>query len=54
MRIKFIEVQNFRKLKSIRIDFSKDKTLFVGENNSEKTPAKRYYKRRRCSSRYAL
>lgn len=39
MQIKFIEVQNFRKLKSIRIDFSKDKTLFVGANNSGKTTA---------------
>lgn len=39
MRIAFVEVQNFRKLKSIRIDFSQDKTLFVGANNSGKTTA---------------
>lgn len=39
MRIKFIEIQNFRKLKSIRIDFSEEKTLFVGANNSGKTSA---------------
>jgi len=39
MRINFIEVQNFRKLKSIRIDLFKDKTLFVGANNSGKTTA---------------
>ena len=39
MRIAFVEIQNFRKLKSIRVDFSKDKTLFVGANNSGKTTA---------------
>jgi predicted ATP-dependent endonuclease of OLD family len=39
MRIKFVEVQNFRKLKSIRIDFSDNSTLFVGANNSGKTSA---------------
>lgn len=39
MRIKFIEIQNFRKLKSIRIDFSEKTTLFVGANNSGKTSA---------------
>jgi predicted ATP-dependent endonuclease of OLD family len=39
MRIAFVEVQNFRKLKSIRIDFSEKTTLFVGANNSGKTSA---------------
>nr|WP_281721112.1 AAA family ATPase [Nitrosomonas nitrosa] len=39
MRIAFVEIQNFRKLKSIRIGFSQDKTLFVGANNSGKTTA---------------
>lgn len=39
MRIAFVEIQNFRKLKSIRIDLSEDKTLFVGANNSGKTTA---------------
>ena len=39
MRIKFVEVQNFRKLKSVRIDFSEQTTLFVGANNSGKTSA---------------
>ena len=39
MHIKFVEIQNFRKLKSIRIDFSEEKTLFVGANNSGKTSA---------------
>lgn len=39
MHISFIEIQNFRKLKSVRIDFSEQTTLFVGANNSGKTSA---------------
>lgn len=39
MRIKFVEIQNYRKLKSIRIDFSKETTILVGANNSGKTSA---------------
>ena len=39
MHIKYVEIQNFRKLKSIRIEFSEKKTLFVGANNSGKTSA---------------
>ena len=39
MLIKFIEIQNFRKLKSCRIELSSQKTLFVGANNSGKTSA---------------
>ena len=39
MHIKFVEIQNFRKLKSIRIEFSGKTTLFVGANNSGKTSA---------------
>lgn len=39
MKIKFVEIQNFRKLKSVRIEFSDDKTIFVGANNSGKTTA---------------
>ncbi len=39
MNIKFVEIQNFRKLKSIRIDFSDTTTVFVGANNSGKTSA---------------
>jgi len=39
MKIKFVEIQNFRKLKSCRIDFSDKETLFVGANNSGKTSA---------------
>jgi len=39
MYIKFVEVANFRKLKSCRIDFSLKETVFVGANNSGKTSA---------------
>ncbi|MCK5510735.1 AAA family ATPase [Candidatus Parcubacteria bacterium] len=39
MKIKFVEIQNFRKLKSCRIDFSDKETVFVGANNSGKTSA---------------
>lgn len=39
MRIKFVQIQNFRKLQSCRIDFSGKETIFVGANNSGKTTA---------------
>jgi predicted ATP-dependent endonuclease of OLD family len=39
MRIEFIEIQNFRKLESIRIDLDEETTLLVGANNSGKTSA---------------
>ena len=39
MKISFIEIQNFRKLKQCRIDFGNTNTLFVGPNNSGKTSA---------------
>jgi len=39
MQINFVEIQNFRKLRSVRIDFSKEITLLVGANNSGKTSA---------------
>lgn len=39
MLIDFIHIQNFRKLKNCRIDFSEKETLFVGANNSGKTSA---------------
>ena len=39
MKIKFVHIQNFRKLKSCRIDFSEKETIFVGANNSGKTTA---------------
>lgn len=39
MKIKFVDIQNFRKLKCCRIFFSDKETLFVGANNSGKTSA---------------
>lgn len=39
MHIAFIEIANFRKLKRVHIDLHKEKTLFVGANNSGKTSA---------------
>lgn len=39
MNIKFVEIQNYRKLKSCRIDFSLKTTVLVGANNSGKTSA---------------
>ncbi len=39
MRIVHVEVQNFRKLKSVRIDLNEATTLLVGANNSGKTSA---------------
>ena len=37
MQIHFVEIQNFRKLKSVHVDLAKKTTLFVGANNSGKT-----------------
>jgi predicted ATP-dependent endonuclease of OLD family len=39
MRIEFLHVQNFRKLKNCRIDVAEKETVFVGANNSGKTSA---------------
>lgn len=39
MRISNVELSNFRKLLSVRLDFSQTTTLFVGANNSGKTSA---------------
>lgn len=39
MRIEAIEIRNFRKLVSVRLDLSKSTTLLVGANNSGKTSA---------------
>ncbi len=39
MNIAFVEIKNFRKLKSCRIDLSPKTTVFVGANNSGKTSA---------------
>lgn len=52
MHIKFVEIANFRKLLSIRIDLAATTTLFVGANNSGKTSAmlalRRFLSPRRC------
>jgi predicted ATP-dependent endonuclease of OLD family len=39
MKISFVEIQNFRKLKACHIEFSEQNTIFVGANNSGKTSA---------------
>jgi predicted ATP-dependent endonuclease of OLD family len=39
MHIQHVEIGNFRKLQSVRIDFSEETTIFVGANNSGKTSA---------------
>ncbi len=39
MKISFIEIQNFRKLKSCRVEMASEETILVGANNSGKTSA---------------
>lgn len=39
MRLEFVDIQNFRKLRSCRLEFSRKETMFVGANNSGKTSA---------------
>ncbi len=39
MKIVFVEIQNFRKLKSCRVEIALQETIFVGANNSGKTSA---------------
>ena len=50
MYISFVEIKNFRKLYSCRIDLSQKSTIFVGANNSGKTSAMfaflKFFKRR--------
>ncbi len=52
MHIEFVEIANFRKLLSTRVDLSTTTTLFVGANNSRKTSAmlalRRFLSPRRC------
>lgn len=52
MHIEFVEIANFRKLLSARVDLSQKTTLFVGANNSGKTSAmlalRRFLTPRRC------
>jgi predicted ATP-dependent endonuclease of OLD family len=50
--IKFVEIANFRKLLSVRVDLAEKQTLFVGANNSGKSSAmlalRRFLVPRRC------
>ncbi|MDD2841255.1 MAG: AAA family ATPase [Tolumonas sp.] len=39
MKIAHIDIQNFRKLKSCRVELAEESTIFVGANNSGKTTA---------------
>ena len=39
MRISFVDIQNFRKLKNCRVELAVKETVFVGSNNSGKTSA---------------
>ncbi|MBU8921691.1 MAG: AAA family ATPase [Bacteroidales bacterium] len=39
MNIDFVEIQNFRKLKSCRVEIASQETILVGANNSGKTSA---------------
>ena len=52
MQVEFVEIANFRKLLSARVDLSLKTTLFVGANNSGKTSAmlalRRFLTPRRC------
>lgn len=52
MHIEFVEIANFRKLLSARVDLAPMTTLFVGANNSGKTTAmlamRRFLTPRRC------
>ncbi len=52
MHIEFVEIANFKKLLSARVDLSPKTTLFVGANNSGKTSAmlalRRFLTPRRC------
>ena len=57
MKIETIEIGNFRKLKSVRIEISDETTVFVGANNSGKTSAMltlRYFLVERERNRFTL
>ncbi len=44
MKIKKINLRNFRRLEDIEIDFGEKETVFVGPNNSGKTSATSAFK----------
>lgn len=57
MLIDFIEIGNFRKLLGVRIGLSRQKTVFVGANNSGKTSAMvalRYFLVEREHAKFSL
>lgn len=57
MHITTLEIGNFRKLRSVRIDVSDETTVFVGANNSGKTSAMlalRFFLVERDRSRFSL
>ena len=57
MHIEFVEIGNFRKLRAVHVGFAKDKTVFVGANNSGKTSAMvalRYFLLSREQSNFTL
>jgi len=39
MKIVFVEIQNYRKLQSCRVEIASQETILVGANNSGKTSA---------------
>ncbi|GAA2446816.1 ATP-dependent endonuclease [Streptomyces glaucus] len=45
MHIKSFRVQNFRRLKNVRVDLDEQTTIFVGANNSGKTSATHVFQR---------
>lgn len=45
MHITSFRVQNFRRLKDVRVDLDADRTIFVGANNSGKTSATHLFRR---------
>lgn len=45
MHIKTFRVENFRRLKNVRVDLDRDTTIFVGANNSGKTSATHVFQR---------
>lgn len=45
MRIKSFRVQNFRRLKNVKVDLDEATTIFVGANNSGKTSATHVFQR---------
>ena len=52
MKLSFVDIQNFRKLKNCRVVFSDETTVFVGANNSGKTSAMdalTYFLKNRCN-----